>query len=107
MFCELSSSKSMVDCNGTKVAAGTCRFLPQRSVLSPVKYIKHMGDKMIIVFRYISGRKIGSTRVTTSSGTTKQPMISPIDSQRKEAIDDCIEFINSSSSLPRSNSISC
>ncbi|KAL8261837.1 hypothetical protein R6Q59_025886 [Mikania micrantha] len=100
MFCEPSSTKK-IDFNGTKFA-GTCRFLPQRSMRSPVKRIKHMGDKMIIVIRLISGRKRASTRVT-SSGTPKQP---PVDSQRAEAIDDCIQFINSSSSLKRSNSVS-
>ncbi|KAL8225159.1 hypothetical protein R6Q57_017716 [Mikania cordata] len=82
MFCEPSSTKK-IDFNGTKFA-GTCRFLPQRSMRSPVKRIKHMGDKMIIVIRLISGRKRASTRVT-SSGTPKQP---PVDSQRAEAIDD-------------------
>ncbi|KAM0044742.1 hypothetical protein Hdeb2414_s0010g00356841 [Helianthus debilis subsp. tardiflorus] len=104
MFSEQNSSKR-VDSNGTKFAR-TCRFLPQRSAISPVKYIKHMGDKMIIVFRGIYGRKRASTKVT-SSGTPQQPAIAPIDSQRAEAIDDCIEFINSSSTLTRSNSVSC
>ncbi|GFZ01627.1 hypothetical protein Acr_15g0002360 [Actinidia rufa] len=33
------------------------------------------------------------------------PSIAPIDSHRAEAINDCIEFINSSSSLQRSNSV--
>ncbi|KAI3760424.1 hypothetical protein L1987_50819 [Smallanthus sonchifolius] len=104
MSCEQNSRKR-VDCNGTKLA-GTCRFLPQRSVLSPIRYIKHMGDKMIIVFRFISGRKRASTKVT-SSGTPKQHVVTPIDCRRAEAIDDCIEFINSSSSLRRSNSVPC
>ncbi|CAA0842362.1 Unknown protein [Striga hermonthica] len=31
--------------------------------------------------------------------------VTPVDSQRAEAIHDCIDFINSSSSLPRSNSV--
>ncbi|KAI3678478.1 hypothetical protein L6452_37772 [Arctium lappa] len=101
VFCELNSSKK-VDGNGTKFT-GTCRFLPQRSELSPVKYIKHLGDKMMAAVRFIGARKRTSTKVT-SSGTPKQPTV---DSQRAEAIDDCIEFINSSSSLTRSNSVSC
>ncbi|KVH94072.1 hypothetical protein Ccrd_003876 [Cynara cardunculus var. scolymus] len=104
MFCELNSSKK-VDSNKTKFA-GTCRFLPQRSELSPVKYIKHLGNKMMATIRFIAARKRSCTKVT-SSGTPKQPMVAPIDSQRAEAIDDCIEFINSSSSLTRSNSVTC
>ncbi|CAI9301074.1 unnamed protein product [Lactuca saligna] len=102
MFCEANSSKK-VDGNGTKVA-GSCRFLPERSELSPIKCIKHLADKMIAVVRFIGARK-RSCRKVTSSGTPKQPTVASIDSQRAEAIDDCIEFINSSSSLTRSNSV--
>ncbi|KAI5675028.1 hypothetical protein M9H77_05978 [Catharanthus roseus] len=48
---------------------------------------------------------------SSSSSSSERPKPSKIaaphpviDSHRAEAIDDCIEFINSSSSLPRSNS---
>ncbi|KAI3749913.1 hypothetical protein L2E82_20533 [Cichorium intybus] len=100
MFCEVNSSKK-VDGNGEKFAR-SCRFLPERSDLSPLKYIKHMGDRMIAVIRFIGAKKRSSTKVT-SSGTPKQTA----DSQRAEAIDECIEFINSTSSLTRSNSVCC
>ncbi|PWA67509.1 hypothetical protein CTI12_AA317950 [Artemisia annua] len=103
IFCELNACKR-VDCNGTKFA-GTCRFLPQKLELSPVKYFKHLGDKMIAFARFISARKRTTTTVT-SSATPRQPKATPIDSQRAEAIDDCIDFFNSASSLTRSNSVS-
>ncbi|XWS53028.1 hypothetical protein CRYUN_Cryun11dG0122800 [Craigia yunnanensis] len=43
--------------------------------------------------------------VSSSSGRSK-PLVTPADSHRNAAIEDCIEFINSSASLPRSNSVS-
>ncbi|CAN1167035.1 hypothetical protein LINPERPRIM_LOCUS34563 [Linum perenne] len=57
------------------------------------------------------------TRVSSSSsaspaagGSNSKKFVAPIDVHREEAIEDCIEFINhsssSSSSLPRSNSVS-
>ncbi|KAL3616213.1 hypothetical protein CASFOL_039603 [Castilleja foliolosa] len=68
-------------------------------------------------------RKVAALAVRVTSTTTAQPKLSrhnnnnretmgaktsvaaeAIDSQRAEAIHDCIDFINSSSSLPRSNS---
>lgn len=58
---------------------------------------------MVRVLRMISPRR-ASPKVTSSERV--KTCVAPLDSHRAEAIDDCIEFINSSSSLPRSNSTS-
>ncbi|KAF5782194.1 hypothetical protein HanXRQr2_Chr11g0492751 [Helianthus annuus] len=82
---KLSSSKRVN--GGTKIAG----------LLLPVKYLKHVGNWMVAVFCNVSPRKWGSTKVS-SSGTPKRLPVSPLDSQRAEAVKDCIDFINSSSS---------
>ncbi|KAJ4705345.1 putative JOSEPHIN-like protein [Melia azedarach] len=49
----------------------------------------------------------GAISPAVSSSGRSKPSVIPVDSHRSEAIEDCIEFINSSSSLPRrSNSVS-
>nr|GMD14108.1 josephin-like protein [Ipomoea batatas] len=61
---------------------------------------------MVAAFRMMSPKR--SRKVTSSETTAKPPAPAPpvLDSHRAEAIHDCIQFINSSS-LPRSNSVSC
>lgn len=56
---------------------------------------------MVAILRTMSPRRC-SPKVTSSEKA--KPCVAPVDSHRAEAIDDCIEFINSSASLPRSNS---
>lgn len=86
----------------------SCKFrIPRKRDLSPLKYLKNLGGKMVGVLRMISPRRRrASPRVTSSSSERAKTCVAPLDSHRAEAIDDCIEFINSSSSLPRSNSTS-
>lgn len=84
---------------------GSCRFrLPKGCELSPKQYIKHLGDKIASVIRFLCIRN--SPTNGSSSGRAK-PLVAPADSHRAEAIDECIDFINSSSSLQRSTSCSC
>ncbi|PWA76134.1 Machado-Joseph disease protein MJD [Artemisia annua] len=78
----------------------------RRGYMTPVRYLKHVGSWMVAVLCFVVPRKRGSTKVS-SSGSPKQISRSQFDSQRVEAMKDCIEFINSSSSLTRSNSVSC
>ncbi|KAL7173234.1 hypothetical protein ACSBR2_032662 [Camellia fascicularis] len=90
----------------------SCRFrVPTRSELSsPVKFLKRLGDKVVAAMNFVSRRqrqrrRRSSSNVSSSSGRSN-PSIAPLDSHhRAEAISDCIEFINSSSSLQRSNSV--
>ncbi|KAK0605208.1 hypothetical protein LWI29_024207 [Acer saccharum] len=88
-----------------KRSTGTCGIrLPKKSEFSPVRILKHLRSKMAKGICSVSLRKRSSPTVS-SSGRSK-PSVIPVDSHRTEAIEDCIEFINSSSSLPRSNSVS-
>nr|GMC46852.1 josephin-like protein [Ipomoea batatas]GMC83763.1 josephin-like protein [Ipomoea batatas] len=86
----------------------TCSFNRSDSPSSAIRYLKLLGGKMVAAFRMMSPKR--SRKVTSSETTAKPPVPAPappaLDSHRAEAIHDCIQFINSSSSLPRSNSVS-
>ncbi|XP_047949160.1 uncharacterized protein LOC125194991 [Salvia hispanica] len=71
----------------------TCNFI------SPVRYLKQVGGKFVAVVVRIT------TRAPPPQRERARTSVAPIDSQRAEAIHDCIDFINSSSTLPRSNSV--
>ncbi|XP_071916771.1 josephin-like protein [Coffea arabica] len=99
---ELQKQKSCKKEDNTPRCTRSCKFrLPRKKELSPLKYLKHIGGKMFAVLQMMSPRRC-SPKVTSSERA--KPSVAPVDSHRAEAIDDCIEFINSSSSLPRSNS---
>ncbi|XP_019178337.1 PREDICTED: uncharacterized protein LOC109173552 [Ipomoea nil] len=104
-----NSSKSRATTDGnsskpTKCATYTCSFKrsSQLSSSSAIRYLKLLGGKMVAALRMMSPKR--SRKVTSSETTPKPPAL---DSHRAEAIHDCIQFINDSSSLPRSNSVSC
>ncbi|KAM7522095.1 hypothetical protein LguiA_011997 [Lonicera macranthoides] len=91
--------------NRRKSLDGSCRFrLPKGCGLSPKRYIKHLGDKIASVIHFVC---IRSSPTNGSSSGRAKPLVAPVDSHRAKAIDECIDFINSSSSLQRSNSGSC
>ncbi|KAE8705633.1 hypothetical protein F3Y22_tig00110419pilonHSYRG00094 [Hibiscus syriacus] len=73
------------------------------SEFSPVRLLKHFGRKvakgLIRIFRPSLPKVISS-----SSSTRPKPPV--VDSHRNAAVEDCIQFINSSASLPRSNRLS-
>ncbi|XP_031099883.1 josephin-like protein [Ipomoea triloba] len=104
-----SKRATTTDGNSTKVAkCTTCSFNRSDSPSSAIRYLKLLGGKMVAAFRMMSPKR--SRKVTSSETTAKPPVPAPappaLDSHRAEAIHDCIQFINSSSSLPRSNSVS-
>ncbi|CAH2038678.1 unnamed protein product [Thlaspi arvense] len=84
--------------------------LPRKTEVTAAKLIKHIGCKFAKGLRLVvmrKKRKSPPSKVPSSSSSGKsRPSIIPIsnDSHRSEAIEDCIEFINSSSSFTRSNS---
>ncbi|CAA7026329.1 unnamed protein product [Microthlaspi erraticum] len=86
--------------------------LPRKTEVTAAKLIKHLGCKFAKGLRLVvmrKKRKSPPTKVSSSSSSGRsQPSIIPIrnDSHRAEAIEDCIQFINSSSSFTRSNSTS-
>ncbi|TMW86253.1 hypothetical protein EJD97_021679 [Solanum chilense] len=114
-FQKQNSTKSVVD-GTTNTARSTttttsCSFkMPNRSQLSPIRIFKQLGGKMVALIKMISSSKRSCRKVTNSSEratiSAKPTAALNIDSHRAEAIDDCIQFINLSSSLPRSNSVS-
>lgn len=92
-----------------KRSGGGCGIrLPKRSEVSPVRFFKHLRRRMArgLCFAYFKKRRSATVSATVSSSGRSKPSVIPVDSHRSEAIEDCIEFINSSSSLPRSNSVS-
>lgn len=85
--------------------------LPQKSSLfMPARFLKSLGAKMSKAVRLMSSsnRKRSSRKVSSASSLVRSRSYAEtlVDSQRAEAIEDCIEFLNSSSSLPRSSSVS-
>ncbi|CAL9228811.1 unnamed protein product, partial [Arabidopsis halleri] len=92
------------------------------------RLLRRIGARVGKTFRYISfGRKSTNTKTTSSSSRNlssssslscsssyssssiylmKSKSLNESESHRAEAIEDCIEFLNSCSSLSRSNSIS-
>ncbi|CAN4101028.1 unnamed protein product [Withania somnifera] len=77
------------------------------SELSPVKMFKRLGGKMVAIVRMMSPRSSGKANSSVNSKPSSDPPIINSD-HRVEAIKDCINFINSSSSrLSRSNSVTC
>ncbi|KAF6153523.1 hypothetical protein GIB67_027390 [Kingdonia uniflora] len=80
---------------------------PQKnSGFSPVKLLRRLSAKVARVIRLVSLRKRkSSTKVTSSSLARSRSYVGASDSHLTEDIEDCIQFINSSS-LPRSSSVS-
>ncbi|MBA0825188.1 hypothetical protein Goarm_021792 [Gossypium armourianum] len=84
-----------------------------RPEFTAVRFLKHLGRKvakglhlMSMRIRASSHPKVAASSSTSSSRRSK-PFVTPVDSHRSAAIEDCIQFINSSAaSLPRSNSVS-
>lgn len=86
-----------------RFARNNCRFkLPKGSEL-PIRFLKHLADKVARALHLVSMRRRHSPK--DSSLGRSNPFVAPVDSHRTEAIEDCIEFINSSSTFSRSNSV--
>ena len=82
-----------------------CRFkLPKGSELT-IRYLKNLADKVARALQSVTTRKRQSPKDSSSLGRSNPAFVAPVDSHRTEAIEDCIEFINSSSSFSRSNSV--
>ncbi|KAJ6871316.1 josephin-like protein [Populus alba x Populus x berolinensis] len=87
-----------------KKIAGIFSFrLPRTSKFSPARLLRRLGAKVARVLRFVSMGRKSSRKVTSSSLPRSKSLAEAVDSQRAEAIEDCIEFLNSSSSLQRSS----
>ncbi|GAB4833960.1 hypothetical protein Ancab_032208 [Ancistrocladus abbreviatus] len=99
--------------NGSRInQAGISGFRMPRSSKSmeAVKVLKQIGNKLKAL-RLMQRRKQRSSCKVSSSATLARSRscataADSFDSHRAEAIEDCIEFLNSSASLQRSNSVS-
>lgn len=80
--------------------------VPKDPGFSPVKFLCRLQAKVVRAIRLISMRRRSSSSRKVSALARSRSVSDPIDSHRAEAIEDCIEFLNSSSSLQRSNSVS-
>lgn len=93
--------------NRKKVVVAILSFrLPKSSRCSPVRFLKRIGAKVARALQYVSMRKRASKKVSSSTLARSRSLAESIESHRAEAIEDCIEFLNSSASMSRSNSVS-
>lgn len=80
--------------------------LSRDTMYSPVRFLQSIKARVNEAIRFVSTRK-SSRKVSSASTFTRSRSVSDaLDSHRAEAIEDCIEFLNHSSSLSRSNSVS-
>ncbi|KAK8649504.1 hypothetical protein V6N13_130233 [Hibiscus sabdariffa] len=77
-----------------------------KSTFSPARLLRRLGTKVSRALRFVSVRRKSSHTVSSSNLPRSRSLAESIDSHHAEAIEDCIEFLNSSSSLSRSNSVS-
>ncbi|KAF5747608.1 josephin-like protein-like [Tripterygium wilfordii] len=76
------------------------------STHSPARLLWRLGAQVARALRRMSMRRRSSRKVSSAILARSRSLADAIDSQRAEAVEDCIEFLNSSSSLQRSNSVS-
>ncbi|KAF7845394.1 josephin-like protein [Senna tora] len=71
--------------------------------LSPVRFLLRLGAKVArATIKVVSMRRRSSRKVSSSSNLVRSRSLSdPTDSHRAEAVEDCIEFLHSSSSRER------
>lgn len=74
---------------------------PRGSGLLPFRLLDQFAEKFVRVICMVSEKRRPAPE-NSKPGTSKP--LSPLDSQRVEAVEDCIKFINSSCTLSRSNS---
>ncbi|KAL2337831.1 hypothetical protein Fmac_012277 [Flemingia macrophylla] len=83
----------------------TFRF-PKDPKFSPVRFLQQLGAKVASAIRVVSVRRKSSRKVSSSSLVRTHSVSDPIDSHRAKAVEDCIEFLHSSSSRERPSSVS-
>ncbi|XVF76786.1 hypothetical protein PTKIN_Ptkin13bG0294800 [Pterospermum kingtungense] len=92
--------------NRRRVVVGIFTFRLVKASYSPARLLRRLGAKVARALRFVSIRRNTCRKVSSSNLPRSRSMAESIDSHRAEAIEDCIEFLNSSSSLSRSNSVS-
>ena len=80
--------------------------LHKESRLSPVRFLLRLGAKVASAIGVVSVRRRSSRKVSSSTLVRSRSLSDPIDSHRAKAVEDCIEFLHSSSSRERPSSVS-
>ncbi|KAK7327892.1 hypothetical protein VNO77_21985 [Canavalia gladiata] len=89
---------------GRKRMIGTWTFsrLPKDPILSPVRFLLRLGAKVASSFSVVSIGRRSSRKVSSSTLVRSRSLSDPNDSSyRAKAVEDCIEFLHSSSSRER------
>ncbi|KAE8716408.1 Sulfoquinovosyldiacylglycerol 2 [Hibiscus syriacus] len=89
-----------------RVVMGMFRLRLVKSSFSPARLLRRFRAKLARALWFVSIRRKSSHKVSSSNLPRSRSLAESIDSHHAEAIEDCIEFLNSSSSLSRSNSVS-
>ncbi|KAK9010126.1 hypothetical protein V6N11_036641 [Hibiscus sabdariffa] len=108
MFLKQGGSGTTTRGNKRRVVVGIFTFrVVESSSFSSVSFLRHVGAKVAGALRFVSIRGSSSLpKVSASKLPRSRSLAESVESHRAEAIEDCIEFLNSSSSLSRSNSVS-
>ncbi|KAK7294652.1 hypothetical protein RJT34_17542 [Clitoria ternatea] len=75
--------------------------LPTESKISPVRFLLRLGAKMASAIRDVSMKRRSSRKVSSSTLVRSRSLSDLTDSHRAETVEDCIEFLHSSSSRER------
>ncbi|KAH0659790.1 hypothetical protein KY285_028413 [Solanum tuberosum] len=97
-----SNKKRDNEATNSNTKKGYNSFKRSTSELSAIKLVKRLGGKIVAIVRMMSPRSSG--KVNSSNKPLSDPPILINSDHRVEAIKDCINFINSSSSPSRENS---
>ncbi|XP_027351316.1 uncharacterized protein LOC113862427 [Abrus precatorius] len=81
---------------------GACALrLPIDPKLPPVRFLMRLGTKVASAIRDVSLRRRSSRKVSSSTLVRSRSLSDLTDSHRAETVEDCIEFLHSSSSRER------
>ncbi|KAK7339840.1 hypothetical protein VNO77_20526 [Canavalia gladiata] len=75
--------------------------LPIDTKLSPIRFLVRLGAKVASAIRDVSVRRRSSRKVSSSTLVRSRSLSDLTDSHRAETVEDCIEFLHSSSSRER------
>ncbi|PON43556.1 josephin-like protein [Parasponia andersonii] len=92
-----------------KRVAGVWSFRLQQKdskYYSPIGFLRSLRAKVARAICLVSNKRRSSGKVSASNLPRCRSVSDPMDSHRAEALEDCIEFLNSSASLKRTNSVS-
>ncbi|KAI4313361.1 hypothetical protein L6164_026347 [Bauhinia variegata] len=88
--------------NRKKIIGTWTSRLPKEAKLSPVRFLLRLGAKVARAIRVVSvRRKASRSKVSSSSFVWTRSSSDHTDSHRVEVVEDCIEFLHSSSSRER------